>query len=266
MLELLHAFCFILYQERSFQQHGESMTTSSTESITNYQLTERDRLCLIWIAMQYAIRLDQLRRLLFRFTPEPDRYKLKPGTDCLSLDRTYEIISKWFALGLIEKKIILHGDKLWVWLSRQGLREMESSFNYSGAPASDRLPHLYFINQVRLAIEAKRPDDEWKSERQIRKEAPRIEKGEKRPHTPDAILYAANGKVTAIEVELRSKNDDDLEEKLRELAVSYKSIWYFATSVTQRKIERMLEGFTPEMQKPFVIYSLKEYGDEYQIS
>jgi hypothetical protein len=242
------------------------MTTSPTDAITRYQLTPRDKLCLTWTAMQHAIRLDQLRRLLFRFTPESDRHKLKQGTDCLSLDRTYEIIKKWSELGLIEKKIILHGDKLWIWLSRQGLREMELSFNYSGAPASDRLPHLYFINQVRLAIEAKRPDDEWKSERQIRKEAPRIEKGEKRPHTPDAILYAANGKITAIEVELRSKNDDDLEEKLRELAVSYKSIWYFATSVTKRKIERMLEDFTLEMHKPFVIYHVKEYGDAYGIS
>jgi hypothetical protein len=242
------------------------MTTSLPDATTRYQLTERDKLCLIWIAMQYAIRLDQLRRLLFRFTPESDRHKLKPGTDCLSLDRTYEIIKKWLELGLIEKKIILHGDKLWIWISRQGLRELEISFNYSGAPASDRLPHLFFINQVRLGIETKRPNDQWKSERQIRKEAPRIVKGEKRPHTPDAILYAANGKITAIEVELRTKDDDDLEEKLRELAVSYKSIWYFTTSATQRQIESMLEGFTSEMQKPFVIYGLKEYGNEYKIS
>jgi hypothetical protein len=240
--------------------------TTSPQDIIRYQLTSRDKLCLIWIAMQYAIRLDQLRRLLKSFTPESDRHKLKPGTDCLSLDRTYEIISKWLALGLIEKKTILHGDKLWIWLSRQGLRELELSFNYSGAPASDRLPHLYYINQVRLAIEAKRPNDKWKSERQIRKEAPPFEKGETRPHTPDAILYAQSGKITAIEVELRSKNDDKLEDNLRELAVCYKSIWYFATSSTQRKIEGILEDFTPEMQKPFVIYSLKEYGNDYQIS
>lgn len=241
------------------------MTTSQRDA-TRYQLTPRDKQCLIWIAMQYAIRLDQLRQLLFRFTPEADRHKLKPGTTSISLDRTYEIISKWVALGLVEKKIILHGDKLWIWASRQGLRELELSFNYSGAPASDRLPHLYYINQVRLAVEAKRPNDQWKSERQIRKESPRIEKGEKRPHTPDAILYAASGKITAIEIERRSKDDDDLEEKLRELAVSYKSIWYFATSSTQRKIESMLEDFTQEMKKPFVIYSLKDYGNEYQIS
>jgi len=120
---------------------------------------------------------------------------------------------------------------------------------------------------VRLAIEAKRPNDHWMSERQIRSEAPRFEKGEKRPHTPDAILTnAANGKVTAIEVERSTKNDDELEDDLRELAVSYKSIWYFASSATRRKIEQMLEGFTLEMKKPFVLYNLKEYGNDYKIS
>jgi hypothetical protein len=170
-------------------------------------------------------------------------------------------------MGLIEKKIILHGDKLWIWLTRQGLREMGLSFNYSGAPAPGTLPHLFFINQVRLAIEAKRPDDHWQSERQIRAESPRFEKGEKRPHTPDAILTnVTNGKVTAIEVECSVKNDDELEDDLRELAVSYKSIWYVASSPTKRKIEGMLEVFTPEMQKPFVLYNLKEYGNGYKIS
>lgn len=77
-----------------------------------YQLTHRDRLCLRWVALQYAIRFDQLQVLLYRHTPEADRYKCKPGSDRVSLDRTYEIIKKWQAMGLIEKKIILHGDKL----------------------------------------------------------------------------------------------------------------------------------------------------------
>src|SRR5438046_655608 len=110
-------------------------------------LTQRDRACLIWIGQQYAIRLDQLRRLLYRYTPEPDRYKLKPDTDALSLDRTYDHIKKWLALSLIEKKTILHGDKAWLWLSREGLRFCNLSFTYGdGAPASSRLSHLYYIN------------------------------------------------------------------------------------------------------------------------
>jgi hypothetical protein len=241
---------------------------SSSEIKTHsYRLTPRDRLCLTWVALQYAIRLDQLQRLLYRHTPEEDRYKLKPGTDSLSLDRTYEIINKWLALDLIEKDTILHGDKLWIWLTRSGLRELRLNFNYSGAPSSIRLAHLYSINQVRLAIEAKRPDDIWKSERQIRKELPPTAKGENQPHTPDAILTnTANGKVTAIEVECHAKTDDELEDDLRELATTYKSVWYFTTSTTRRQVEAMLETFEASMQKPFVLYNLAEYAHEYGIS
>jgi hypothetical protein len=241
--------------------------SSSEVKIHTHHLTSRDRICLTWIAMQYAIRLDQLQRLLFRHTPEGDRHKLKAESDHLSLDRTYEIIKKWLAMELIEKKTILHGDQLWVWASRQGLRELQQPFNFSGAPSSIRLPHLYAINQVRMAIEVKRPEDIWKSERQIRKEMPAAIKGESQPHTPDAILHSANGKITAIEVECHEKTDSELEDDLRELAVSYRSIWYFTTHATRRQIEAMLETFEPEMQKPFVLYDLMEYTNhEYGIS
>jgi hypothetical protein len=245
----------------------EIFAMSLTENKQTYQLTLRDRTCLVWIAQQYAIRLDQLQRLLYRHTPEVDRYKLKPGREALSLDRTYEIMNKWLALGLIEKEIILHGDKLWIWLTRAGLREVQLDFNYSGVPASSRLSHLYYINQVRLAIEAKRPDDLWKSERQILKEQPALAKGETKPHTPDAILTnMANGKITAIEVEVHAKTDDELEDNLRELAISYKSVWYFTTTTTRRQVEKILETFEPAMYKPFILYNLKEYGHEYGIS
>lgn len=232
-----------------------------------YQITPRDHTCLTWIALQYAIRLDQLQRLLFRHTPEGDRHKRKAESDHLSLDRTYEIIKKWRALDLAEKKTILHGDQLWIWASRQGLREVQQPFNFSGGPSSVRLPHLYAINQVRLAIEEKRPGDVWKSERQIRKEMPGPTRGEQQPHLPDAILYATNGKVTAIEVECHEKTESELEEDLRELAVSYRSVWYFTTRATRRQIEAMLDTFEPEMKKPFVLYDLKEYtNNAYGIS
>lgn len=234
---------------------------SSKEPV--HQLTPRDIICLTWIAMQYAIRLDQLQRLLFRFTPEPDRYKLKPGSDRLSLDRTYEVIAKWLSWGYIEKGGVLHHDKLWIWVSREGMRACQLPFTSSGKPAPSRVPHLFYINQIRLYIEAKRPDDLWTSERQIRREAGAAAKGEDLPHLPDAILTSAtNGKITALEIERSSKTEDELLDDLRELAVSYKSVWYFASSATKRQVEARLEEFTPEMGKPFRIYSLIEHGGE----
>lgn len=237
------------------------------------QLTTRDILCLVWIALQYAIRIDQLQRLLWRHTPAADRHKLKPGTTSLSLDRTYELIHKWLSLGLIEKDTILHKDKLWIWCSQQGLRTLVElgalphRFNYGeGKPASGRLRHLYSVNEIRLAIEEKRPHDLWESEREIRREAPALVKGETRPHVPDALLTnATNGKVTALEIERSSKTEHELLDNLRELAVTYKSVSYFVTGATRRQIEAHLENFTAEMRKPFVIYDLKEYAHDYGI-
>lgn len=223
-------------------------------------LTERDRACLLWIAQQYAIRLDHLQRLLYRFTPEQDRHKRKPGIDHLSLDRTYEILKRWREAGLVEKASILEGEKTWVWLSRVGLHSFNLPFNYgNGRPSSIRLPHLYAINQVRLAIEAKRPHDLWKSERQILREMPARAKGEQQMHAPDALLTnASNGKLTAIEVEIHDKTAWELEDDLLELAATYTSVWYFTTRATRRQIEAKLDTFSEEMRKPFVLYDLKE--------
>ena len=91
-------------------------------------------------------------------------------------------------------------------------------------------------------------------------------KGEQQPHVPDAILYATGGKITAIEVERRVKDERVLDETLRTLALEYRSVWYFASRPAKRKIEIMLETFTQEMRKPFVLYDLAEYGDEYGVS
>jgi hypothetical protein len=230
------------------------------------RLTPRDNACLLWIARQYAIRLDQLQRLLLRYTPEQDRHKLRPGTDRLSLERTYDTLDRWRTLGLIEQDNILHGDKLWIWLSRMGLREIGVASNYgNGKPASVRVPHLFYVNQVRLAVEEKRLQDTWKSERQIRHELGRPMKGAQQRHVPDAILYATSGKITAIEVERRLKDESALDETLRTLALEYRSVWYFASRPAKKKIEILLETFTPEMRKPFVLYDLGEYGHEYGV-
>lgn len=231
------------------------------------RLTPRDRLCLLWIALQGAIRLDQLQKLLLRYTPEQDRQKVKPGADRLSLERAYATLERWRLLDLVERDPILHKGLLWIWLSRAGLREIGVPFAYGkGKPASIRLPHLYYVNQVRLAIEEKRPQDTWKSERELRRELGRLKKGEQRPHLPDALLYAANGIVTDLEIEIQVKDEEELEETLRTLAVQYRSVWYFASGPARRKIEAILETFTLEMRKPFVLYDLKTYGEDYGIS
>jgi hypothetical protein len=231
------------------------------------RLTPRDLACLLWTAEQYAIRLDQLQRLLLRHTPEQDRHKLKPGTDRLSLERTYDTLERWRKLGLIEHDAILNGDQLWIWLSRHGLREIDSPFSYgNGKPASLRIPHLYYINQVRLAVETRRPEDSWVSERALRHQQGRRMKGASLPHTPDGLSMTRNGKKTAIEVEWSTKDEEPLDDTLYELATTYKSVWYFAAGATSQMLQQHLAALSPELQKPFVLYQLGDYGHEYGIA
>jgi hypothetical protein len=73
----------------SLERNGSSKRQRSD---AGPRLTERDLACLKWIAQQYAIRLDQLQRLLLRYTPEADRGKIRDGADRLSKERTYRTL------------------------------------------------------------------------------------------------------------------------------------------------------------------------------
>jgi hypothetical protein len=145
------------------------------------------------------------------------------------------------------------------------LRSLELSLRYN-KPSAVRLPHLYFVNQVRLWVEGRRPHDHWKSEREIKAEQPALEKGERRDHLPDALLFAANGKTSAIEVELEPKTRETLEKILSELESTYTSILYFVSLPAQRQLEHLLGGFAPSNRKHFLLYSLGEQGNADEIS
>jgi hypothetical protein len=242
----------------SFSPSGKPLQSPSRRD-QGPRLTARDLQCLGWIAQQYAIRLDQLQRLLFRYTPETDRDKIRQGADHLSKERTYKTLARWDALGLIRYGNILDGEPRWIWVSPHGLRSLDLTLRYN-QPSAVRLPHLYFVNQVRLWVESRRPLDRWTSERQIKAEQGSVAKGERRDHLPDALLFAANGKTSAIEVELEPKTLHTLEAILYELESTYTSILYFVSAAAQRQLEAVLAGFAPGVRKHFLLYSLGERG------
>lgn len=225
------------------------------------RLTERDMACLQWIAQQYAIRLDQLQRLLLRYTPEADRGKVRDGADRLSKERTYRTLARWEALGLIEFANILDGEPRWVWLTAKCLREIGSPLRYN-RPSAVRLRHLYWTNQVRLWVESRRPADRWKSEREIKAEHLPRELGEHQEHLPDAILYAANGRISAIEVELEPKAAQQLQAIVAELESQYSSILYFISMAAQRQLVNLLATFEPDRRKHFLLYALGAQSNE----
>lgn len=223
------------------------------------RLTSRDLQCLEWIAQQYAIRLDQLQRLLFRYTPEADRDKIRQGADHLSKERTYKTLARWDALGLIRYGNILDGEPRWIWVSPRVLCSLGLPLRYN-QPSAVRLPHLYFVNQVRLWVESSRPLDRWMSERQLRAEQGSVARGERRDHPPDALLFAADGKTSATEVELEPESRQTLEAISYEPESSYTSILYFVSAPAQRQLEAVLTGFAPGARKHFLLYSPGDRG------
>jgi hypothetical protein len=225
------------------------------------RLTDRDMACLKWVAQQYAIRLDQLQRLLLRFTPEEDRSKVRTGADRLSRERTYRTLARWESLGLIEYASILDGEPRWVWLSGKGLREIGSTLRYN-RPSAVRLRHLYWTNQVRLWVESRRPQDLWRSEREIKATHQAREAGEHQEHLPDAVLHAANGRISAIEVELEPKASRQLEAIVAELEAGYTSILYFAAPIAQRQLAAMFATFEPDRRRHFLLYAVGPNGNE----
>jgi len=219
------------------------------------QMTERWEEALRIIHQQGALRFDQLQKVLGRLSPDPGRMK-QPGI--LSEERTRKILRRWRAEDLYVYKVFYVKRKAWLWLTRKGIKYTGLDMRYyEPSPAS--LPHLEAINDLRLLIEERRPQDMWKSERELRAEQEARQKGSTIKHLPDAELISANGNVIAIECELTIKSDKRLQDVLYDLAANkrYSTIWYFCPEHVYDVLRRTITTLPPEHRKRFVLYSLE---------
>src|SRR5438067_6749929 len=82
----------------------------------------RDLIVLLWIARQYAARLDQVQELLNRM-PGKGGKKVSPGG--LTLSAVLQVVDRWVTLGLVEYKRIYDGEPGWVWLTPYGLSVLQ---------------------------------------------------------------------------------------------------------------------------------------------
>lgn len=210
--------------------------------------TRRDQYCIAWIAEQYAVRGDQLRRLLSRF-PDPKR----PFKEALIAETTVrDQISRWRRAGWIEYRRILADEPGYLWITRRGLQLVDLDEIYTArVPASVRLGHIYAINQVRLRLDSKYT---WKSERRYRSEL-ELKKSKDTP-IPDALLTTKNGTV-AVEVEISLKKPADLEAKLVHLVrhivgkptggyqEAFAHIWF---CVPSEKVKVLIEAARDKLQ------------------
>ena len=209
------------------------------------RLTDRDLWALRWIGEQYAVRMDQLGRLLGS----------KPGgatavDGMLSERRTRRIVDRWRRAGLVETRKILYAEPGWVWLSRAGLRAVGLQVKYL-APRPMWLSHVFWCAEVRRRLEAERGDLEWRSERLLHNGGSTVDPH----HLPDAEVVL-DGVTVAVEVELTPKHRKRLVDIVAWHSDDYDQIRYYVAPAAERGVWRAIEKLTSDRQGRFAVIPL----------
>jgi hypothetical protein len=219
-------------------------------------LTERDDLVLHWISEQYGIRFDQLQRLLGKY---PGRSTNEAGM--VGVTTAAGVVDRWRKLDLICTRKFRYREPAWIWLTRAGLKHLGLDYSYKELNLVT-LEHLYWVNQVRLATEARTEEKKgsrvWISERRIRRDTPRPEGRDILPqHFPDAVVQSEKSRI-AVEVELTLKKPRDLEGIMNILAEQYAGVWYFFNERTQTGVKNALALLPEASRKKFDLLDLRK--------
>lgn len=187
-------------------------------------LMPRDMTALLYILEMYALRFDQLQRLLAR----ESEWEMKiPGL--LDVRTVSGIIKRWHAAGLVNYDRVMAYEPAWIWLTRKGIKYLQSNYKY-WEPKRSGLDHYYYLTEIRMTFEA---DPEWsgaiwKSERALKAEQEWAGRGYARGHLPDAVVYHQN-LICAIELELNEKNRGRTKDIMAGLIRSrYDNVFYYA--------------------------------------
>ncbi|HLI87872.1 MAG TPA: hypothetical protein VKV37_04215 [Ktedonobacteraceae bacterium] len=218
------------------------------------QLTARlESVCKI-DAEQGALRFDQIQRWFGLLSPDAQKMK---EAGMLSAERTRKILRPWIDQGLLAYKVFYVGQRAWLWLTPKGLKFFGIPLRYYEPTPGSNLAHLYAVNNLRLLLAVRRPADEWRSERLLRRDNP------KQSHVADAEVVSPNGTVKAIECELKVKNETYRERVVFDLAANkrYNAIWYFVPANVKSAVEAAIHKLPAEHQKRFAFYTLE--GEPY---
>lgn len=179
------------------------------------KITERDLEVLRFIGQQYAVRADQLARLLKR-----------PQVGALSDSATRAVLSRWEKAGLADSRKVIADEPRFIWLTRKGLDEVGLAFK-AWTPTAASLAHIFWTNQVRMHTEDRHPEASWRSERELRKGRVMQSINDAHAHEVDAEIDLPQG-VVAVEVELTSKSVERRRSIMAEVVRRYATAWYFA--------------------------------------
>lgn len=170
---------------------------------------------LRFVGEQYAVRQDQLARLLKR-----------PAEGALSDSATRAVVNRWEKAGLTDPRKVIAAEPKFIWLTRKGLDEVGLSFK-PWAPTAASLAHIFWTNQVRMHTEERHPHSSWRSERELRKGRMMQSISTAQSHEVDAEIHLPEG-VVAVEVELSPKSVDRRRSIMVQVVQRYATVWYFA--------------------------------------
>ena len=188
------------------------------------KITERDLAILRFVGEQYAVRMDQLTRLLKR-----------PAEGSLSDSATRAVVARWEKAGLTSSRKVIADEPRFVWLTRRGLAEVGLGFK-AWEPTVASLAHIFWTNQVRMHTEDRHPESVWRSEREIRNGRSMQTVSSESNHDVDAEIQLPQG-VVGVEVELTSKSVDRRRSIMTAVAKRYETVWYFAPKNVQALLE-----------------------------
>jgi hypothetical protein len=177
----------------------------------------RDLELMEWIGAQYAIREDQLARLMGRSKRTAGRWSRAMA-----------------AAGYCRREWLLAGDPAWVWLSGRGARMTALGFRPWRANLG-RLRHIATVNELRLHLSGRLPDARWISERELLGDRPH-----RAVHVPDAVLEV-DSERQALEVELGTKTRKRTVALVEELRSGYDAVIYVCAPGPARLIEELRE-------------------------
>jgi hypothetical protein len=182
--------------------------------------TPRDLEVLPFIAEQCAVTQPQLARLIDR-TEHTARW----------------LRQRWQGAGWVESRVLLVGEPVFVWLTSRGQLACGVDFKRWRPQAVGRLAHLVAVTDVRLHVEARRPEAAWVSERALARRD--FEAGERRKHLPDAEVLIGDQRV-AVEVELTQKERRRTQAIVADLSARYDAVWYFAAPGAHRHLAEVI--------------------------
>lgn len=133
----------------------------------------------------------------------------------------------------------------WVVPTRPGLRFADLDYEV-WQPRAWKLDHVEGVARLRLVLQARYPDADWTSERQIRS---RWANSGARVRFADGQLDLADGRCIGVELETHRKKRHEYEGIVRDVDPDFDEVWWFAPAQDVTWLADVLDEI-PKPERP----------------